>query len=243
MGEAAFWGLVTSGSLLVGAAIVLVARPGNRLIGLTLAFGAGALIGSVAYDLVVDAFEASAGRGGLGLALGALTFFAGDAAIDRYGGHGRKSPEGVNQASGSALAIVLGTVLDGVPESLVLGASLAEGGAVSTAFIVAVFVSNIPESVSATSGLRAAGWSVGRVSRLWALVVAVSTAAAALGFVLFDAIPELDSALLLGFAAGAMLVMVADTMIPEGYLYAGRVTGLALTLGFTLSFALVQLDA
>jgi ZIP family zinc transporter len=240
MTEAALWGLVTSGSLLVGALVALVFRPGTRAIGSTLAFGAGALISAVSYDLVLDAFETDAQSAALGFTLGALAFFAGDAAIDRFGGHGRKSMTGEAQASGSPLAIVLGTVLDGIPESVILGATLVEGGAVSVAFVVAVFVSNVPEAVSGTSGLLKAGWRRRSVVGLWCAVVAISTVAAAIGWLAFDQLPALDGATLLGFAAGAMLVMVADTLMPEAFEHAGRVAGLFTTLGFAVSFALTQ---
>lgn len=238
MAEAVLWGLVTSGSLLVGAVVALLARPGTRVVGLTLAFGAGALIAAVAYDLVLDAFDEDFLVPAVGLAVGALAFYAGDAAIDRAGGHGRKSALGAHQSVGSPLAIVLGAVLDGIPESVVLGASLAEGGAVSVAFVVAVLCSNLPEAISGTSGLVTAGWRPLRVVQLWALVVAISTLSAGLGWLVFDAVTGLDAAFLLAFAAGAVLVMLADTMMPEAFELGGRAAGLATTLGFALAFAL-----
>lgn len=238
MTEAVLWGLITSGSLLVGTVIALVARPGTRLIGLTMAFGAGALIAAVAYDLVLDAFDEGVLAPAVGLAAGALAFYAGDAVIDRAGGHGRKSALGAHQAVGSPLAIVLGAVLDGIPESVVLGASLAEGGAVSLAFVVAVLCSNLPEAISGTSGLVAAGWPSRRIVELWALVVTVSTLSAGLGWLVFDAVAGLDAAVLLAFAAGAVLVMLADTLMPEAFELGGRAAGLATTLGFALAFAL-----
>src|SRR3972149_5483533 len=125
--EAALWGLVTAGSLWVGAALAVFARPGSRWIGLAMAFGSGALIAAVAYELVVEAFETDLALASTGFAAGALAFYAGDWAIDRKGGHGRKSAGGEHQLAGRADAIVLGTLLDGVPESFVLGASLQEG--------------------------------------------------------------------------------------------------------------------
>lgn len=240
--EAALWGLLTSGSLLVGAAAAATLRPGQRAIGLVLAFGAGALMSAVAYDLVLDAFESDRLWPAVGLAAGAFAFYAGDAAVDRMGGHGRKGATGEHQAEGDPLGIVLGTVLDGVPESIVLGATLVEGGAVSLAFIVAVLFSNIPEGASATSGLLAAGWRGRSVAALWLAVVTVSTLAAAAGYALYDAMPALDASFVLAFAAGAMLVMLADTMLPHAYAYAGRAAGLMTTLGFALAFALVQLE-
>jgi ZIP family zinc transporter len=233
---------MTSGSLLVGAVLAVVFKPGGRAVGLTMAFGAGALISAVAYDLVLDAFDERALLPALGLVTGALAFFVGDLLIDRMGGHGRKSMTGAHQAAGAAPAIVLGTVLDGLPESAILGATLVEGGSISYAFIVAVFVSNLPESISSTAGLREAGWRLGRIFALWALVVGASTATAALGWLAFDSIEGLDSSFLLAFAAGGVLVMLADTMMPEAFRLGGRTAGLATTLGFALAFAVVQLE-
>lgn len=238
MVEAVLWGLLTSGSLLVGAVVALVARPRARVIGLTMAFGAGALMAAVAYDLVLDAFDEEVVVPAIGLAAGALTFYVGDAAIDRAGGHGRKSALGAHQSVGSPLAIVLGAVLDGIPESVVLGASLAEGGAVSLAFVVAVLCSNLPEAISGTSGLVTAGWRPRRIVELWAIVVAVSTLSAGLGWLVFDEVAGADAAVLLAFAAGAVLVMLADTMMPEAFELGGRGVGLATALGFALAFAL-----
>ncbi len=152
--EAALWGLITAGSLLLGAAIALIARPGHRVVGLTIAFGAGALIAAVAYELVLEGFESNAGGAALGFAAGAGAFYVGDWLIDRRGGHGRKSMTGeTTNLSTGASAIVLGSVLDGIPESFVLGASLQVDGIVPVAVVVGVFVSNVPESLSATTRL------------------------------------------------------------------------------------------
>ena len=161
--EALFWGLVTASSLWVGAALASYARPSQRLIGLAMAFGAGALIAAVAYELVIDAFEADLRLASIGFACGGLTFYVGDVLIDRMGGEGRKSMTGSSQLAGSASAIVLGTVLDGIPESFVLGSSLLQEGAVPTAVVVGVFVSNVPEALSGSAGLLQAGWTDARV--------------------------------------------------------------------------------
>jgi ZIP family zinc transporter len=240
--EAAFWGLLTAGSLLVGALLVVIVRPSTRFVGLALAFGAGALISAVAYDLVLDAFAERHVWPALGLALGALTFYAGDRLIDRLGGHGRKSMTGTHQSAGTAYAIVLGTVLDGLPESFVLGSSLVTGDSVSLAFIAAVFLSNLPEAISGTSGLRAAGWPTGRVLGMWSAVVAGSVAAAIAGYAVLDAMPGLDGSIVVAFAAGSLLVMLADTMMPEAFQLGGREAGLLTTLGFALAFALTQIE-
>lgn len=237
MFEAALWGLVTAGSLWVGAALAAYARPGNRWIGLALAFGSGALLAAVAYELVLEAFESNLTAAGIGFAAGALAFYAGDSWIDRRGGHGRKSMHGEHQLAGSAFAIVLGTILDGIPESFVLGASLIEG-AVATALVVGVFASNVPEALSGTSGLLEAGWTRGRVFAMWSAVVAASVLSAALGWYALDAMPAETGAFVLAFAGGALLVMLADTLLPEAFALGGREAGLLTALGFALGFGL-----
>jgi zinc transporter, ZIP family len=139
------WGFLAASSLILGGFIALAWRMPNRVLGGIMGFGSGVLISAVAYELVLDAFDSSAGNGGLALGLisGSLVFFAGDAYIDRMGGSDRKSMQG-GQSEGSPLAIVLGIVLDGVPESIVLGLTLLSGESVGAAFLAAVFISNLP---------------------------------------------------------------------------------------------------
>jgi ZIP family zinc transporter len=243
MGEALLWGLVAGSSLAVGGALALSLPISRLALGLIMAFGAGVLISAVAYDLVDEAVTTSAGSGGVGLGLfaGALTFFVGDAIIDRLGGAGRKDSDGA-QADGSAPAIVLGIVLDGIPETAVIGLSLLGGGGVSTAVIVAVFISNVPESIAATSGLSASGWRPARVMRLWAGVGLVCALAAPAGYGLFDDASGSSVAFVQAFAGGAILTMLADTMMPEAFEHGGRLVGLATTLGFALAFAIGTLE-
>jgi ZIP family zinc transporter len=205
----------------------------DRVLGLVMAFGAGVLISAVAYELFLEATEIAENRRWIatGLFAGALTFFVGDSLIDRMGGEGRKSMGG-RQAGGAALAIVLGIVLDGIPESFVVGIDLLSGEGVSAAFIAAVFLSNLPESAAASSGLAKAGWQHSRIYALWAGVTLVAGVAAALGNGLFgDASPD-AIAFVLAFAAGAILTMLADTMMPEAFERGGRWAGLLTTLGF-----------
>lgn len=237
MPEAAFWGLVTAGSLLLGAALAVAVRPTDRVVGLTIAFGSGALIAAVAYELVVEAFEASRGFAIFGFAAGALAFYAGDWLIARRGGAARKSMTG-GDLSGVASAIVLGTVLDGIPESFVLGASLQTDGVVPIAVVVGVFVSNVPESLSASTGLLASGWTRGRLLAMWSAVVMGSVVAAVLGWLALDAMPQAEGSFALAFAGGALLVMLADTLMPEAFELGGREAGLVTALGFALGFSL-----
>jgi ZIP family zinc transporter len=234
--EAAFWGLVTAGSLWVGAALAL-ARPGHRWVGLAMAFGSGALIAAVAYELVLDAVETSENLAAAGFGVGALVFYAGSWAIDRRGAHRQGMAAGSGLAA-SASTIVLGTVLDGIPESFVLGASILQDGAVPVAVVVGVFAANVPEALSGSVGLLEAGWSRGRVFRMWTVVVAVSVLAAIAGWVLLDVMPTGGGAFAAAFAAGALLVMLADTLMPEAFELGGREAGLLTALGFAVGFAL-----
>ena len=237
------WGALAASSLLLGGLIALRFQVSGRVLGLILGFGAGVLISAVAYELVEEAFSTSKGGGWVaaGLFAGALTFFGGDVLIDRKGGGDRKSMGG-EQEEGTALAIVLGIVLDGIPESLVIGLTLLEGGSVSAPVLVAVFLSNLPESIGATSGLSLAGWRPSRILGLWAVVALASALAALAGYGLFgDASPDVV-AFVLAFAGGSILTMLAVTMIPEAYLRGGKAVGLATTLGFAVAFAISALD-
>ena len=243
MAAAFGWGLFAGSSLILGGVLALVLPIRERLLGLIMAFGAGVLISAVAYELVAEAFETSSGNGeiALGLAAGALTFFVGDLVVDRMGGGGRKEMRGT-AGTGSGLAIVLGIVLDGIPESAVIGLGLLEGAGPSVAVIAAVFLSNLPEAIAATSGLAADGWRRGRILGLWVMVTLVCGLASLLGYVVFDSAGPQALAFVLAFAGGAILTMLADTMMPEAFEHGGKLVGLATTLGFGLAFALTTLD-
>jgi ZIP family zinc transporter len=234
--EAFFWGAFASSSLLVGALLALKLRLSERVLGLVMAFGSGVLISAVAYQLFLEAAESADNRewATVGLFGGSLTFFFGDALIDRLGGDGRKSMMGL-QAGGAALAIVLGIVLDGIPESFVVGIDLLSGEGLSVAFVAAVFISNLPESAAATSGLSKAGWPSARIYLLWAGVTFVAGLAAAIGNAALGGASPDAIAFVLAFAAGAILTMLADTLLPEAFEKGGRVTGLLVTLGFAVA--------
>jgi zinc transporter, ZIP family len=233
------WGLFASSSLLLGALLAIWLPLNRRVLGLVMAFGSGVLISAVAFELVEEAFETSGllSDVAIGLFAGCATYSIGDAAIDRLGGADRKSSQG-EQASGSALAIVLGIVLDGIPESAVIGLTVLEGGAVSAA----VFVSNLPEAVAATSGLTAAGWARVRVFELWGAVMLVSALAALAGYAFFDGASPSVVAFVLAFAGGAILTMLADTMMPEAFAHGGKLVGVFTTLGFATAFAVSAFD-
>jgi zinc transporter, ZIP family len=226
--EALGWGALAASSLLIGA-LVGLARPWPRkAVGLVLGFGAGALISAVSFELAEEGLELGGGVAvGLGLAAGALTYFAASALLDRRMG---------GSSAGTALA--LGAFLDGIPEQLVLGIGLASGEGVSAGLLAAIFVSNLPEAVGGASEMQRAGESRARVTRLWLGVAAVCALATPAGFAIADTASGQLQGGINGFAAGALLVMLVDSMIPEATKQAGRTTGLVTALGFAVASGL-----
>ncbi len=243
MGASFAWGIVAGSSLVLGGLIARRYTLSERLLGLIMAFGAGVLISAVAYELVEEAFVTSAGDGGiaLGLLAGSAAFFAGEVMIDRLRARrsrGADDPE----ASGAGGALTLGIILDGIPESLVLGLTVLEAGTVSVAFLVAVFIANIPEASAAPTALAQAGRSTTRIIRFWILVALGFGATSLAGYVVLDAASPRTIAIVLAFAGGAVLTMLANTMMPEALHHGGKLAGLVTTLGFALAFAISALQ-
>jgi ZIP family zinc transporter len=240
--EAAFWGFVGGAALIVGALIALGWKLSPRTVGRVMAFGAGVLISALSFDLTEEAFEA----GGtlpvaLGLILGGAVFVAGDEAIGRREGRERRRAGGgprQDDEGEDPSALALGAVLDGIPESFVIGASVVQGGGVALPVVVAVFLSNVPESLSAAAGFRKHGWAPRRSIALWVGVAAIAAVAAAAGGAVADSLSGDSLAGVNAFAAGAVLAMLADTMMPESFKHGGRTVGLVTTLGFALAFLL-----
>lgn len=245
MAAAFLWGLLAASSLVAGAVVALLAPVGRRPLGLVMALGAGVLLSAVAYELVEEAFETD--RGGatvaLGLAAGALTFYVGDRLLGRPGSRTARGRRVAAPAGGeeSARAIVLGAALDGIPESFVIGAGLAAGAGPDVAVVAAVLLSNVPEALAASAGLRDAH-RPGTILGIWTAVALVSALASAAGFVVADGTSPAALAFVLAYAGGAVLTMLADTMIPDAHELAGRTVGLVTTLGFALAFGLSQIQ-
>jgi ZIP family zinc transporter len=238
--DAFFWGGLGAAALLVGALIAYLLRPSRQVMAVVMAVGTGLLIGSVSFELVDEALEHQAVAWvALYVLIGAATFTVGNWILSRRGGGERKDPTG-EQADGSAMAIVLGSVLDGIPESFVLGLTVLQGG-VSVSLLAGVALSNLPEGMSSSSGLKAAGWPRNRVVAMWSLVVLVSAISAAAGWVLLDPHSGRTGALVQAFAAGALLAMLADTLLPEAYEVEGVLTGTLVVAGFAVSLALSAL--
>ena len=227
--EALLWGAVAASSLVLGALIGAGWRWSKRVVGLVLGFGAGALISAVSFELAEEGLEvAGSAAVAIGLALGALTYFFADGLIERRADGGA--------AAGSALA--LGAFLDGIPEQIVLGLGIAIGDGVSAGLLAAIFVSNLPEAIGSASSMRESGEPRSAILRLWLAVAAICTLASVIGFAAADAASgELQGAIN-GFAAGALIVMLVDSMIPDATRQAGRTTGLVTTLGFAVAAGL-----
>lgn len=240
---AAFWGGVAGFALLIGAVIGLYVHTSKWIIAMVMAIGSGVLVSSVAFDLMDESFK----RGGfdassIGLVLGALCYFAADWFVSHHGGKRRKRSTDQPSDSASGMAIAAGALLDGIPESAAIGASLIGGGAVSWVMVLAVFLSNIPESLSSATGMKRAGRSTAFIIWLWVTVVVISAISSLIGYVgLAGRDPNLI-ATVQSFAAGAILTMLASTMMPEAHEEGGASTGIVTTLGFLAAFILSRLS-
>jgi ZIP family zinc transporter len=235
MWQALGWGALAASSLLIGAVLGVARRWHQGFIGVVLGFGAGALISSISFELAAEGFA----KGGAlplatGLAAGALVFYFADRVVQRLGSR---------LGGGSAgLPLALGALLDGIPEQAVLGLGLAQGQGVSIALLVAIFVSNLPESIGSSTDMRAAGESPGRVLSLWAVVGFACTLATLGGYAISQVTEDRFEAAIDGFAAGALLVMLVGSMIPEATEKAQDKAGLAAVLGFAVAAGLSALS-
>ncbi len=224
MGSALGWGALAASSVVIGALLGCLRSWPSRPLGQLLGFGAGALLSAISFELFGEGFQAGgADAVCAGLAAGAATYFVLNRRMQRRGGGD----------GGSSLA--LGAFLDGIPEQLALGLSLVTGTGVSVGLLVAVFVSNLPESIGSASEARESGTKRGAILRLWAGVAIVSTLATVLGYALLDNASGNVVGTIQGFAAGALIVMLVDTMIPDATRRAGGTTGLFTTFGFAVA--------
>jgi ZIP family zinc transporter len=233
--EALLWGLAAASSLVLGAALGVIRSWPDPVVGAVLAFGSGALISAVSFELALEGLREANGLTpvAIGLAAGAVAFFAGDAAIDRLSE--RRAAAG---ASGTGTSLALGAFLDGLPENSVLGIGLARGEGISVALVVAIFISNVPESMGSASELLKAGADRRRVVLGWVAVAVTTSFTAPLGFLVADAFGREFVGVADGFAAGALLVMLVTSMAPEAREKLGRSAGLVTVLGFALAVAL-----
>lgn len=230
---ALFWGLASGSALLIGAALAWFGRVHPRLVAVVMAFGSGLLISAVAFDLMDEGFNAAGlWPAAFGFVIGALLFTGGSLLVSAFARKGGKAGDR------TGLEIALGTAIDGLPESIVIGLSLIGGGSIALATVIAIFLSNIPEALSSTANLRKAGHGATFVFGLWAAVALMSGVFALIGFAAFDARSTGTIAFTQAIAAGALLAMIADSMIPQAFAETHQATGLATAFGFLSGFAL-----
>ena len=247
---AGLWGLIGGSSLLLGALIGTAARLPQRAISAVMALGAGVLISAVAFELMDEALRqggfAAAASGFLG---GAAIYTIANVIVSRRGAaHRKRSGHNPQESQAPAsqdtgLAIAIGALLDGIPESVVIGVSLLKGGAVSFVTVAAVFLSNVPEGLSSAAGMKRAGHSRSYIFVVWGGIALASGVAAAIGnAALAGASPTLIAGIT-ALAAGAILAMLVDTMIPEATETAHEWAGLITVAGFLAAFALSKLGS
>lgn len=241
--QAGFWGLVAGGALLIGAAIGYLFRVPQRLIAAIMAFGSGVLISALSFELMDEAYKTGGfDSTSLGFLSGAAIFTAANWALARQGAkHRKRSGEqqpSEAQDSGSGAAIAVGALLDGIPESIVIGLSMLQGGVVSLVAVTAIFLSNIPEGLSSAAGMKKAGRKAGYIFGVWGSIALVSGIAALMGYTVFQNFSPDVVAATTAVAAGAILAMLVDTMIPEAFEVAHNSAGLITVVGFLAAFAL-----
>ncbi len=236
--QALLWGTVAGSALLIGAVAAWWLRIPRVWVCAVMAFGAGVLVSALSFELVLEAFT----MGGLaataaGVAAGALLYFGANALLARRSRKRSRTQAG-SSGSSSGSAIAVGALIDGIPESVALGLGLVAGASVNPTMLIAIFVSNIPEGLASSADMKASGRSSRSIFALWGSIVLASGLAAFIGAISLHGMPAEVLAFTTAVAAGGILTMIADTMIPEAYAVDHDYTGLLVTAGFLSAFSL-----
>lgn len=248
--QAGAWGLVAGTALLIGAGIGYFAAVPKRVIAGVMAFGSGVLISALTFELMEKAYEHGGfGATATGFICGAMLYTAANWMLTKQGAKHRKrsdgrhdSPHGEDRSGANGLAMAVGALLDGIPESIVIGLSLLQGGNISVVAVTAIFLSNLPEGLSSAAGMKKRGRSALYVFSIWGTIAFTSGVAALLGYALFEGLSHEVVAATIAVAAGAVLAMLVDTMIPEAFEDAHDFAGLITAAGFLAAFALTKLS-
>lgn len=237
------WGLLATSSLVIGGIIVSRFSLGKKTLGVIMAFGAGTLISAVSYELIYEAVKLSKGTffAMFGFFAGALTYYFSDRLLENFGSRDHKKNK-ASQQSNLIIPMILAIILDGIPESIVIGLGIFEGGAVSAAMLVAVFISNLPEAIAGSTGMKASGWGNSKIIILWTFIAVVCALSTIVGFSFSNGLSVQWIAFIQAFAGGAILIMLANSMIPESYEHAGKLAGIFTIFGFFISVLIVILE-
>ena len=220
------FGALAQSSLLFAGLLVCWVKVPRLVIGILAGFGAGAMLAAISFDLVAEAEELASWQLGLWMLVGVAIFLVGDRIVEKRFG---------DEGTGAAMGIVVGSVVDGVPESVIFGVQLATGFPLSIGFLAAVLVSNVPQAMAPSAELAAAGWTPRRLGQLWLLVIVACGVAAALGYLAADVSSAVSGERMAALAAGGLLAMLTNSLIPFAYERGKEWAGVGTVVGFCLS--------